>query len=262
MLPMPSDFAIRLAGGLAHAPARHVPSRGAARLLPHHRTGDAGPARGSRPGGRGRGAPGYVGHDRRGRRAGVPVLGPLGPGLAAAGPARSPPASRSPRPALLAWAAFSKGSTANTGLEAFNAASRLASALLMGSTLAAMLLGHHYLTAPAMSIDPLKRYVLAMAIALPVAGFAGGRGPGPLLAVRQSRRARRPAVPRDAVGDGHARAGGGDVHDLADREDPLYPVGNGHPLHRHDPGLVRRACRADPGTRRGGRALGCRRLLS
>ncbi|MGE3821576.1 MAG: hypothetical protein AB7I30_19370, partial [Isosphaeraceae bacterium] len=33
-------------------------------------------------------------------------------------------------------------------------AGRLASAFLMGSTLTAMLLGHHYLTAPAMSIEP------------------------------------------------------------------------------------------------------------
>lgn len=46
---------------------------------------------------------------------------------------------------------------------ALNAVGRLASAFLMGSTLTAMLLGHHYLTAPAMSIDPLKRFVRSMA---------------------------------------------------------------------------------------------------
>lgn len=45
---------------------------------------------------------------------------------------------------------------------AFNAASRTASGFLMGATLAAMLLGHHYLTAPAMSIEPLKRFVRCM----------------------------------------------------------------------------------------------------
>lgn len=45
---------------------------------------------------------------------------------------------------------------------ALNAASRLSSAALLGSTLSAMLLGHHYLTAPAMSIDPLRRFVLFM----------------------------------------------------------------------------------------------------
>jgi hypothetical protein len=49
--------------------------------------------------------------------------------------------------------------SAPAALLVFNAASRFASAFLLGSTLTAMLLGHHYLTAPTMSIDPLKRYV-------------------------------------------------------------------------------------------------------
>ena len=48
----------------------------------------------------------------------------------------------------------------------FDAADRLVSGFLLGATLSAMLLGHHYLTAPAMSIDPLKRYTRFMAIAL------------------------------------------------------------------------------------------------
>lgn len=47
-----------------------------------------------------------------------------------------------------------------------DAAAGLASAALLGSTLSAMLLGHHYLTAPAMSIDPLKRFVRCMAWSL------------------------------------------------------------------------------------------------
>jgi hypothetical protein len=47
-----------------------------------------------------------------------------------------------------------------------NASGRLASAALIGSSLSAMLLGHHYLTAPAMSIDPLRRFVRAMAWSL------------------------------------------------------------------------------------------------
>ena len=42
-------------------------------------------------------------------------------------------------------------------LWALNASGRVASAFLLGATLSAMLLGHHYLTAPAMSIEPLKR---------------------------------------------------------------------------------------------------------
>ncbi|MDR3638751.1 MAG: hypothetical protein P4L84_33400 [Isosphaeraceae bacterium] len=58
-------------------------------------------------------------------------------------------------------------------LWALNGAGRVASAFLMGSTLTAMLLGHHYLTAPAMSIDPLRRFVRCMAWALAIrAGVA------------------------------------------------------------------------------------------
>ncbi len=52
--------------------------------------------------------------------------------------------------------------SADPALWALNGAGRLASAFLMGATLTAMLLGHHYLTAPAMSIDPLKRFVRCM----------------------------------------------------------------------------------------------------
>jgi hypothetical protein len=55
---------------------------------------------------------------------------------------------------------------AGWGLGVVNGAGRLASAFVMGSTLTAMLLGHYYLTAPAMSIEPLKRFVRAMAWAL------------------------------------------------------------------------------------------------
>jgi hypothetical protein len=49
--------------------------------------------------------------------------------------------------------------TDSTGLWALNGAGRLASAFLLGSSLTAMLLGHYYLTSPAMSIEPLKRFV-------------------------------------------------------------------------------------------------------
>ena len=55
---------------------------------------------------------------------------------------------------------------ATSGLWALNASSRLASAALLGSTLTAMLLGHYYLTAPAMSIEPLKRFVRLMGASL------------------------------------------------------------------------------------------------
>jgi hypothetical protein len=43
---------------------------------------------------------------------------------------------------------------------------KLSSAFLLGSTMSAMLLGHHYLTAPAMSTDPLLRFIRCLAIAL------------------------------------------------------------------------------------------------
>jgi hypothetical protein len=62
------------------------------------------------------------------------------------------------------------------GLWALIAADRLISAFLLGATLSAMLLGHHYLTAPAMSIDPLKRYVWLMAIALGLRATVGAIG--------------------------------------------------------------------------------------
>ena len=81
-------------------------------------------------------------------------------------------------------------------LWALNATGRLASSFLMGATLTAMLLGHHYLTAPAMSIEPLKRFVRCMAWGLGarvllaalgwwlwhqgVAGSQGGGGVAPL----------------------------------------------------------------------------------
>ncbi len=61
-------------------------------------------------------------------------------------------------------------------LWALNASGRLASAFLMGSTLTAMLLGHHYLTAPAMSIDPLKRFVRCMAWGIALRAILGAIG--------------------------------------------------------------------------------------
>jgi hypothetical protein len=49
---------------------------------------------------------------------------------------------------------------------ALNTASRVSSGFYLGTTLTAMLLGHYYLTAPAMSIDPLTRLVGLVACAL------------------------------------------------------------------------------------------------
>jgi hypothetical protein len=64
----------------------------------------------------------------------------------------------------------------SAGLWALDAGGRLASALVLGSTLAAMLLGHHYLTAPAMSIEPLRRLVRVMALALGLRAALGAVG--------------------------------------------------------------------------------------
>lgn len=46
---------------------------------------------------------------------------------------------------------------------AINASSRAASGFLLGATLSSMLLGHYYLTAPAMTIEPLKRTIALIA---------------------------------------------------------------------------------------------------
>lgn len=65
---------------------------------------------------------------------------------------------------LIGWSCFGHGTTLPVG--SFDFASKLASAALLGSTLTAMLLGHHYLTSPAMSIEPLRKLVVLMAAAL------------------------------------------------------------------------------------------------
>jgi hypothetical protein len=65
-----------------------------------------------------------------------------------------------------------------SGLWTFNASSRITSGWLLGVTLTAMLLGHHYLTAPAMSIEPLKRVVLMIGSALAARCLLAGIGLG------------------------------------------------------------------------------------
>jgi hypothetical protein len=60
------------------------------------------------------------------------------------------------------WLIVASSST-RSGLWALNASSRITSGWLLGVTLSAMLLGHFYLTAPAMSIEPLKRVVSLIA---------------------------------------------------------------------------------------------------
>jgi hypothetical protein len=63
-----------------------------------------------------------------------------------------------------------------SGLWTLNASSRTASGWLLGVTLTAMLLGHYYLTAPAMSIQPLKRVVSLIFVALAARCLLAGIG--------------------------------------------------------------------------------------
>lgn len=64
--------------------------------------------------------------------------------------------------------------SADGGLWMLNASSRLLSGYLLGATLTAMLLGHHYLTAPAMSIEPLKQSIRGIGWGLGARGIVAG----------------------------------------------------------------------------------------
>lgn len=77
-------------------------------------------------------------------------------------------------PASAAIAGVSGVALAASATGALDAASRLASSFLLGATLTAMLLGHYYLTAPAMSIEPLKRFVRFMAVGLALRAALAG----------------------------------------------------------------------------------------
>ncbi len=59
-------------------------------------------------------------------------------------------------------------------LFATNATSRAASGFLLGATLCSMLLGHYYLTAPAMTIEPLKRTIMLIAWGLAARALLAG----------------------------------------------------------------------------------------
>jgi hypothetical protein len=62
------------------------------------------------------------------------------------------------------------------GYPVLNSASRAASGFVLGSTLSAMLLGHYYLTAPAMSVEPLKRMVVCLGWGLGARCFLAAAG--------------------------------------------------------------------------------------
>ena len=148
--------------------------------------------------------------------------------------------------ALLAGAWIVRASqAADPSAWALMVLTRGVSGILLGATLHSMLLGHHYLVAPSMTIAPLTRSLDLI---------AGGPG-GPLRAGRDRGMGRprrggrddveRPAggrdVPGDAMGDGHRRRGGLGLPGTPDGRDPIDPVRDGNPLHHHDLRPVRRA---------------------
>jgi protein NrfD len=61
-------------------------------------------------------------------------------------------------------------------LLALNTASRAASGFLLGAVLCSMLLGHYYLTAPAMTVAPLKRTIALIAWGLAARSLLAGIG--------------------------------------------------------------------------------------
>ncbi len=76
-----------------------------------------------------------------------------------------------------AWLIAASSST-DWRIWALNGFSRMTSGLLVGVTLTAMLLGHYYLTAPSMSIEPLRRVVLWIVGALVARCVLAGIGLG------------------------------------------------------------------------------------
>ncbi len=150
-----------------------------------------------------------------------------------------------------AWLVVASWSPASP-VWAMNGASRLASGFLLGATVTAMLLGHYYLTAPAMSIDPLKHVV-----ALTAAALVGARVAGRQCALGFSKRARRSRHDLDpgacrlialgAVGPGIYGQRHRHVLDVEDRPDPLDSIGDRHPLRRDDLRVPGRADVDGPG---------------
>ena len=92
---------------------------------------------------------------------GLPVLGARTAGLTAiAAMVWLSAASRSPQALVFA----------------LNTASRAASGFLLGAVLCSMLLGHYYLTAPAMTVAPLKRTIALIAWGLAARSLLAGIG--------------------------------------------------------------------------------------
>lgn len=73
---------------------------------------------------------------------------------------------------------FSPAANGLSGMAILAALDRVSSGLLLGITLAAMLLGHWYLNTPTMDLLPLKRLVLAMLVAVLLRAVICGTGLG------------------------------------------------------------------------------------
>ncbi len=141
--------------------------------------------------------------------------------------------------------------SASAELWALNASSRLSSGFLLGSTLTAMLLGHHYLTAPAMSIEPLKRLIGLMAWALVMrcvlavlgtwASQQGTLGLGPSTQDTQTGMFLAARWGMGFVGTAIAT-----FMTWRTARIPVDPVGDRNPLYRHDLRSLRRAHGNDP----------------
>jgi hypothetical protein len=74
-----------------------------------------------------------------------------------------------------AWLVMASRSS-DPGMWAMTALNRATSGLLIGATLHSMLLGHHYLVAPSMTIVPLTRSLDLIVAALVVRGLMAGMG--------------------------------------------------------------------------------------
>jgi hypothetical protein len=75
-----------------------------------------------------------------------------------------------------AWAAQSVSPSASASLAALARLDAVSGGLLLGFTIAAMLLGHWYLNTPGMDLLPLKRLVLLMAVATLLRAAVCGAG--------------------------------------------------------------------------------------
>jgi hypothetical protein len=77
--------------------------------------------------------------------------------------------------AAMVWFTLASGNPPGIKL-ALDVTTRAASGFLLGATLCSMLLGHYYLTAPAMTIDPLKRTISLIAWGLVARALLAGIG--------------------------------------------------------------------------------------